>query len=208
MKTGRAQYSVHPGVVMAQKSIASLPEKTGRSLDEWLALVEKKGPASEAERAAWLKAGHGLGTNWAGWVAARSVGKGLEDSDPDAYLAAAEAYVENMYAGAKAGLLPIHERLLELGLSIGPDAKACPCSTIVPLYRNHVFAQIKPSTRTRIDLGLALAACSKKIPTFIIDTGGAAKKDRITHRIPIASLDDINADVERWLGIAYKLDAK
>jgi uncharacterized protein DUF5655 len=51
---------------------------------------------------------------------------------------------------------------------------------MVPFYRHHVFAQIEPSTRTRIDLGMALK--DTKTPKRLIDTGGFAKKDRITHR--------------------------
>ncbi len=110
-----------------------------------------------------------------------------------------------MFAGSKAGLRPIYDELLALGLGIGPDAKACPCKTIVPLYRNHVFAEIKPATRTRIDLGFALK--DTPITGRLIDTGGFAKKDRITHRIPITSLDDIDDEVTRWLKTAYDRDA-
>lgn len=40
----------------------------------------------------------------------------------------------------------------------------------------------------------------------MIDTGGFAKKDRITHRIPISSPADIDDEVRRWLGVAYKMD--
>ncbi|MBS1914606.1 MAG: DUF4287 domain-containing protein [Bacteroidetes bacterium] len=203
----RSRYSVHPGVLMVQKWVATLKEKSGRSLEEWLALVEKEGPADLKERREWLKNTYGLGTNSAWWIADRSAGLSTEDDDPDRYLEAAEGYVEKMFSGPRAGLSPIYERLLDLGLALADDVKACPCQTIVPLYRNHVFAQIKPSTRTRIDLGLALGKYAKKLPDDIIDTGGPAKKDRITHRIAISSVEDINGDVERWLRVAYDLDA-
>jgi hypothetical protein len=63
-----------------------------------------------------------------------------------------------MFSGPKAGLRPIYAALLKLGLGLGKDAKASPCKTMVPLYRKHVFAQIKPTTQTRIDLGFALGA--------------------------------------------------
>ncbi len=89
--------------------------------------------------------------------------------------------------------------------AIGDDVKACPCQTIVPLYRRHVFAQIKPTTQTRIDLGFALG--NMKTPKCI-DTGGYAKKDRITHRIPLESVKEIDKEVERWLKTAYELDAE
>jgi hypothetical protein len=205
MKSGKSPYGVHPGVLMTQKWVETLKEKTGRSLDEWLKLVKKSGPATEKERREWLKTEHGLGTNTAWWLAERAGGKGTESSDPDAYLRAAEEYVEKMYSGGKSGLRPIYDGLLKLGLGIGKDVKACPCQTIVPLYRNHVFAQIKPTTQTRVDMGFALGAC--KAEGRLIDTGGYAKKDRITHRIPITSVDEIDAEVKKWMRVAYDADA-
>lgn len=198
-------YSVHPSVAMVRAWIDTLPQKTGRSLDEWLRFIAEQGPPTEKERRDWLKAEHGLGTNSAGWLAERSVGKGGEDDDPEAYLRHAVGYVEAMFAGGKAPLRPIYDELLRLALAVAPDVKACPAATIVPLYRNHVFAQIKPATKTRIDLGFAL----KDTPATgrLIDTGGFAKKDRITHRIPIASLAEIDGEVRRWLQVAYEMDA-
>src|SRR5262245_26481279 len=200
----RPLYSVHPAVTMVQNWIAALPAKTGRSLEEWLRLVKEEGPAGDKERREWLKAEHGLGTNSAWWLAERAAGRGEEDGDPDAYLRAAAGYVKAMYAGARADLRPIHDRLIELARSLGDDVRVCPCQTIVPLYRTHVFAQIKPTTRTRIDLGLALG--NTRATGRLIDTGGFAKKDRITHRIPITSLDEIDAEVGRWLRTAYDRD--
>lgn len=200
----RSIYSVHPGVIMTQKWIGELKQKTGRSLDEWLKLIKKTGPTDEKPRREWLKAEYGLGTNTAWWLAERAEGKGEESGDPDLYLQEAERYVDEMYSGGKAALRPIYDALLKLGLKTGKDAKACPCQTIVPLYRNHVFAQIKPTTKTRIDMGFALG--DMKLQGRLIDTGGFAKKDRITHRIPITSLKEIDDEVKHWLKIAYERD--
>ena len=198
-------YSVHPGVLMTQKWVAELKEKTGRTLEEWLAHIKKAGPKEEKERRAWLKEKHGLGTNTASWLAERAEGKGEESSDPDRYLEAAERDVEKMFSGGKAKLRPLYDALLKLGLKTGKEAKACPCQTIVPLYRNHVFAQIKPTTQTRIDLGFALG--DTKPTGRLIDTGGYAKKDRISQRIPITSMEDIDDEVRHWLKVAYDRDA-
>ena len=205
--TAKTLYSVHPSVLMMQKWIAELPDKTGRSLEQWIDLVRKQGPADEKARREWLKKEHGFGTNNAWWIAehAREADMGINEDDPESYLKAAETYVEAMYAGPKAALRPIYDALLKLGLGIGKEAKACPCKTIVPLYRNHVFAQIAPTTRTRIDMGYALK--DMKATGRLIDTGGFAKKDRITHRIPISSLAEIDDEVKRWLKVAYDLDA-
>jgi len=198
-----SSYDVHPSLAMYQSSLTALKQKTGLSLAEWVKRVNKEGPATEKECRAWLKGKHGMGMNYAGWIAEQSLGKG-DDGSPETYLKNAEAYVEKMYSGGKETLRPIFDALLVLGRSMGVDVKVCPCQTIVPLYRKHVFAQVKPTTRTRIDLGLALK--DTKVPKRLINTGGFAKKDRISHRIEITALKDIDAEVKKWLKIAYDMD--
>ncbi len=194
----KSPYSLHPGFAMEAASVGKLLENTGKSLEQWIRIVNKSGPPTAKERAAWLKSEHGFTTSYAMWVAERAGGGGgAENYDPG-------ALVDAMYAG-KDALRPIHEKLVKLGLALGKDVKICPCSTIVPLYRKHVFAQIKPSTKTRVDMGFALGDLKAK--GRLIDTGGFAKKDRITHRIAITSMAEIDAEVERWLEKAYERDA-
>jgi len=96
--------------------------------------------------------------------------------------------------------------LLRLAKSSGEGVKACPCKTIVPLYRNHVFAQIKPTTNTWIDMGFALTHYKRKLPRRLIDTGGVAKRDRITHRMELSRVKEIDGEVKKWLETAYDLD--
>jgi hypothetical protein len=199
-------YDVHPGVAMVQKWIAELRKKTGRSLEEWIALVKKEGAKDEKSRRDWLKSKHKLGMNSAWWIAERADGKRNLEDTPEEYLKTAVRYVEEPYGGPKEKLRPLYEGLLTLGKSIGDDVKACPCKTIVPLYRKHVFAQIKPTTNSRVDLGLALSHYKGKLPERIVDTDGLEKKDRITHRIAVESIDEIDAEVKKWLKEAYELD--
>src|ERR1700742_4898720 len=93
-------YDVHPGVAMVQKWIGELKEKTGRTVDEWVAVVQKEGPKSgHKARVEWLKTKHKMGSNSAWWIADRAEGKSSEDESPEAYLEAAAKYVEQMYSG-------------------------------------------------------------------------------------------------------------
>lgn len=200
----RSPYSVHPGIAMVQKWLRELPEKTGRSLEEWIALTRASGPPTEKERREWLKKEHKFGTNSASWIAERAEGKGAEEDSPEAYLQAAERWVDAMFSGPRAALRPLYDQLLKLALSLGKEAKASPGKTVVSLYRNHVFAGIKAATNTRIDLGLALG--NMKTPRRLIDTGGYEKKDRITRRIEVKSKADINDELKRWLKKAYEMD--
>lgn len=204
-QTAATMYSPHPSIQYSRNVLAKLERTSGKTVAQWVALIQASGPATEVERRDWLKAEHGLGTNTAWWLAEMSFGKGGDALDEGAYLAAAPGYVAAMYAGPKASLKPLHDRLIELGRSLGKDVKICPCQTIVPLYRNHVFAEVKPTTRTRIDFGLALG--DTKAVGRLVETGGFAKKNRITHKIAIASAADIDAFVTKWLKVAYDRDA-
>jgi hypothetical protein len=197
-------YDVHPGLRMIQSILAGMKQKTGRSLEEWVQVVKENGPATEKERREWLKSKHGLGATAAQFVVESSVGKG-DGGDPQKYLKSASEYVEKMFSGPRADLRPTYDALITLARKLGEDVKVCPCQTIIPLFRYHVFAQIKPTTQTRIDLGLALR--DAKVPKRLIDTGGLAKKDRITRRIEITSAADIDDEVMRWMKTAYEMDA-
>jgi hypothetical protein len=161
-------------------------------------VVKKSGPATEKERIAWLKDAHGITTNYALWIAKRVDGGGSAAAyDPD-------AMVEEMFAGKKAVLRPIYDRMLALAFGLGKDVRVSPCKTIVPFYRKHVFAQMKPTTATRVDVGFALK--DMKPSGELISTGGFEKGDRITHRIPVASLNEIDTEVRKWLKHAYEMD--
>jgi hypothetical protein len=199
-------YAVHPGILMVQKWIEELPAKTGRSLDEWLVHIRKCGPRDETASRDWLKTRFNLGTNTAWWLVDKAFGNAarLAEDTPAGYLKLAPGYVEQMYAGAKAHLRPLHDRLIDLARSLGSEVRICPCQTMVPLYRQHVFAQIKPATNKRLDLGLALG--EEPFTSRLLDTGGRSKKDRITHRVALTSLDDVDLQVKRWLKQAYERD--
>jgi hypothetical protein len=213
MAAKRKAYAVHPAVAYTQAIVDNLKAKSGRDLEGWLAHGKQAAPrgADAKDLTAWLKA-EGLGGTQAALVAERAARAGAHaffEDTPEGYLRAAEGYVEAMFSGKKAGLRPVFEALLDLGLALGPDVKACPCKTFVPLYRNHVIAQIKPTTQTRVDLGLALGdpVQVKDRGGRLQETGGFAKKDRITHRIALGDPAEVDAFVGMWLRRAYDLDA-
>jgi hypothetical protein len=194
-------YSVHPSVEMGAKFVSNMKSKTGRTVDEWIRLLSDEGPEAEPDRIAWLKSEHGLGSNYARLLAQLADGRGRERCNREVYLKAAHDYVEELFSGPRAGLRPIYEALLGLGLAFGDDVRVCPCRSYVPLYRRHVFAQIKPAGRGRIDLGLALA--ERRTAERLIETGGIERRDRITHRVSLASLKEVDDELRRWMKTAY-----
>jgi predicted transport protein len=194
----KSLYTTHPGFSREPAFHKNLLERTGKTLDQWAAFVKKSGPPTERERRAWLK-DQGLTTNYAHWIAAAAEGKemSVDTYDP-------EALVEAMFSGAKAGLLPIYEKLLTLGLSLGRDVTASPGKTMVALYRKRVFARITPTTRTRIDLQIALEESTK--PTARLIDIQDKSKNRINRQVGITSAADIDDEVKRLLKRAYDLE--
>ena len=206
-QTKLSRYHVHPTVAYARAIVENMPEKTGKSITEWAALAAGSGLDNEKERRAWLKQKFGLGGTTITLIVNHAAGRGEEDIDPERYLASAPLLVDAMYAGPKAHLRPIYDHLLEIARGLGPDLRVSPCKTIVPLYRTHVFAELKPTTQKRVDLGLALKAYAGPMSQRVLETGGLAKGDRITHRIPITDVAEIDDEVRIWLERAYDLDA-
>jgi hypothetical protein len=201
----RAKYDVHPGVAMMRKWADELPAKTGRTLDQWAKYINSSGIEGRQERIALLKGEHGLGTNSAWFIVDYAADKHSWDGDPEVYLAQADKYVEEQYAGPKAALRPIFDTVVAAARKLGSDVKVCPCKTMVPFYRNRVFAELKPATRTRVELSFALVGVPfggllKKNPR-------ANEKDRLKHQVHLADADDVTPQVLRWLKTAYDQDA-
>jgi len=46
------------GIAMMVKWVAELKDKTGHSVEEWVALVKKEGQKEEKARREWLKSKH------------------------------------------------------------------------------------------------------------------------------------------------------
>ncbi len=196
------RFDVHPGVAMVQKWVAELPAKTGRTFEQWTALVKRLKHPTAKEKRDHLKAEYGLGSVAAGWLVEAASGTATWDADPDSYLRAADGYVTAMYAGGKAHLFPIFERLIDVGRSLGDDVTVCPCKTMVPLYRSRVFAEVKPTTRTRVDLSLALGEEPAQ-GVLTVNAQRAKKGDRLTHLIALHSSKDVTPEVKKWLKAAY-----
>lgn len=192
------RYVEHPAVAHQRAVIANMPRTTGRPLAEWLALVASGGPADRKGRAAWLKEVHGLGGTTASLIAEHAEGAPAGEIDP-------EAQVDALFSAAKAGLRPVADRILSESAALGPDVTATPATTMIAIRRAHVFAQLRPATRTRLDLGLALG--DTPLSGRLEDTGGLARKDRITRRIALGSPADVDDEVLGWLRRAYELDA-
>jgi predicted transport protein len=174
----------------------NLPAKTGRTFQQWVDLVKKAGLATRLERVEWLKSNHRLGTVTANYIAAEAEGRSIIDAYADE-----SALLEDMYSGEKAALRPLYDELAKTARKLGNEVDLTVCKTYVGIRRGRQFAMIKPATRTRVDLGLALPEAK---PAGRLLKAGSMGNERMTHRIEIASKKEIDAEVRRWLRAAYE----
>jgi predicted transport protein len=178
---------------------SNMKEKTGKTLEQWVKLVKKDGPADPKSWRGWLKSAHGLGHVTAGVVAMEAQGK-----DRIGVYEKPDELVDAMYSGPKADLRPIHDALVKVASKLGKDVQVSPCKTYVALRRKKQFAIVKPSTKTRVDLGLCLPDIE---PEGRLEPAKSAGSDRVTHHIKLESAKEIDAEVKRWLKAAYEASA-
>jgi len=170
--------------------IASLKEKTGKSLDEWAKIIDKAKLTKHGDIMKLLKGEHGVSHGYANQIAL-NVLKGPTTSDADP--------VEEMYAGKKAPLKPIHDALLKKINAFGPDIDLAPKKGYVSVRRSKQFAIIQPSTADRLDVGIQLKG---KKPTDRLEPSGSFNA-MLSHRVRLSSVKDVDAELIAWLKEAY-----
>lgn len=171
--------------------IRNLEEKTGKSLDRWVAVARSAGMEKHGELVKHLKADHGLTHGYANLVALYSRGYGEESG---------EDLVAAQYAGDKSALRPIYEAVAAAVRGFGGDVEIVPKKTCVSLRRRKQFALVQPSTKTRVDLGIQLKGVA---PQGKLEASGSFNA-MVSHRVRLESAADVDEEVLGWLRRAYE----
>ena len=172
-----------------QTMIDNMPEKTGKSLEEWKAILKEKGFAKHGEAMKFLKGEHGVTHGFANTIIHLS--KENKDSEDD--------LVTTQYKG-KEDLFPIYKKLLSVVEQFGKDVTITPKKTTVSIIRKKQFALIKPATKTRIDLGLKI----KDKPTSGRLENSGPFGSMCTHRVKLSAVSEVDEELADWLKEAYE----
>jgi predicted transport protein len=172
----------------------SMRDRTGRSLEEWVTVVEAAGidPLDQNGVRRWLSREHGVRQNTQ-WAIAFEVARQAGWVQPSP-----EQYAAEQYAGAKAALWPIFQALRDYTLSLGDDVVMEGRSSYVPFVRRRQFAAIAAATKSRVDLGLRFVTPPSNDR---LSTSGVP--GQTTHKVSLTSLDDLDDDVRSLLRTAY-----
>lgn len=129
-----------------KKMEENLKDKTGKTLEEWKAVLTAQSFEKHGEMLKFLKGDHGVTHGYANFIA-------LKFREADAGSADEDDLIANQYKGKEA-LLPIFNRLKDVLGKLGDDVEIAPKKAAVSFRRKRQFALVQPSTKTRIDLGL------------------------------------------------------
>ena len=172
----------------AKSQARNIEQATGRSIDEWVALVKASGAERHGEIMAWLKAEHGFSHGNANFVALTAKRGSVAGGDE---------LVDTMYAGPKATLRPFHDQVIELARGFGPDVELAPKQAYVSLRRSKQFGTVGPGPGGRLEIGLNLKGVE---PAGRLEAGGGM----CTHRVRLSSTDELDGEVIGWLREAYE----
>lgn len=177
-----------------QTMIDNMPEKTGKSLAQWKAVLKDQNFAKHGEAVKYLKSEHSVTHGFANTIVTLFRDDTANDNNETLDL------VAQQYQG-KESLKPLYEKLVSIVSGFGEDVVITPKKATVSIIRNKQFALIKPATKTRIDLGLKLKGIEEQ---GILESSGPFGA-MCTHRIQLKSIDDIDDTVSQWLAKAYEL---
>jgi len=174
---------------------ASMKERTGRTLEEWVAVVQESGldPLDQNAVRKWLKEKHGI-RQTSQWAIADAVARAAGWQPPST-----EEYIDQQYSGPKAHLRPIFERVREIVMAFGDDVTMEGRATYTPFVRRRQFAAVAPATRTRVDIGVRY---TQPPASPLLQAGNAPGQG--THRISLQSVDDVTPEVVALLRAAYE----
>jgi predicted transport protein len=179
---------------MMSAVIGSLADRTGRPLEEWLALVDASGidPLDQNAVRRWLRSEHEVPQN-SQWAIADAAARAAGWVRPSV-----EEYIDSQYVGAKAALRPIYDALAEAILRLGDDVSVEGRGGYTPFVRARQFAAVAAAARDRVDLGLRFT--DPPVSGRLQPSNGPGQG---THKIALRNVADVDDEVLHLVRLAY-----
>jgi predicted transport protein len=173
--------------------INNLKKNTGKSLDQWIAIVRKEKFEKHGTAMKFLKGEHGLTHGFANLIVHKSKG-----SDAGS-VTDKKSLIDAQYKG-KEHWLPLYEKLLSKIEKFGSDIEIAPKKSYVSLRRKKQFAMLIPATKTRYEIGLN----AKGHEGDQLAEAVTKANSMCSHKIKLTSEKDANTKVIAWIKKAYE----
>lgn len=176
-----------------QTMIENLKKNTGKTLEQWIAIVQKENPEKHGEAVKFLKEKHELTHGFANLIAHKAKGSDAGSATNQ------DDLITNQYKG-KEHFKPIYDKLMTEILKFGKEVEIAPKNAYVSLRRKKQFAILQPATKTRFEISLNLKGQAAKGKLEAITTANAM----CSHKINVADVRDIDKEIIQWIKTAYE----
>lgn len=174
--------------------LANIEKRTGKSLAELAAIVKGSGLSRHGELVTMLKTslgmGHGDANTLVHVVLQSDGGSAASGLSPGQVL-------DGLYAGPKAALRPVHDRLLAELRKFGTFEEA-PKKAYVSYRRKKQFATIGPATNTRVEVGLNAKGLKATERLVELPAG-----QMCNYKVRLADAGEVDAELVAWIKAAY-----
>jgi predicted transport protein len=177
--------------------LSNFEKRTGKSLEELVTLVKKSSLSKHGELVTMLKSTLGMGHGDANLVVhvARKAG---DPSPASAQDRSVSEVLDDLYAGPKAELRPIHETLLKELERVG-EYEWQPKKTYISYRLKKQFAMIGPATNTRVEVGLNMKGVE---PTERLQALPAGQM--CNYKVKLSDSEEVDTELMGWLRTAYQ----
>lgn len=181
-----------------ETQLNNIQSKTGKSLDELSEIVHNSGLSKHSEIRQMLIDKFGLGYGDANTLVHYALKSDSERAAQEKGMTTGDV-LDEIYTGPKAGLRPIHERLMK---EINPfgDFEIAPKKGYVSLRRKKQFAMIGPATKTQVEIGLNIKSLPESDRLAAQPAGSMCN-----YKIRIGSPEEVDGELIGWIRSAYDL---
>lgn len=170
--------------------LRNIEAKTGKTFSQLAKLIAGSGLTKVGEQRAMLMKELGLGYGDANTLALQARQAALpatDGADP----------LDAIYAGPKAPLRKIHERLHAAIGKFGPF-EAAPKKAYVSLRRKKQFATLGPATKEQVELGLNAKSLPASARLKALPPGGMCQ-----YSVRLSKPGEVDAELLGWVRAAY-----
>jgi hypothetical protein len=175
--------------------LKNIQAKTGKTLAQLRQHIERSGLTKHGEIRAMLMRDFGLGHGDANSLV--HFAKQSDGQSAAAKGASDDQVLDEIYAGAKAGLRPIHEKILAAVAKLG-DFEIAPKKGYVSLRRKKQFAMVGPGSKGRLELGLNMKGVPATERLLAQPAGGMCQ-----YKVFLTDPAEVDAGLLGWLRQAY-----
>ena len=183
-----------------QTQLQNIQTRTGKSLDELFALIRESGLTRHGQILQLLKRDLGMGHGDANALAGAYLKAGEQGGAPagaPAGEASPDDVLDVIYAGPKADLRPIHDKVLSALAALGPFDVA-PKKGYVSLRRKKQFATVGPRPRRGSMSGLNMKGVPATARLTELPAGGMCQ-----YRVSLTDASEVDDELMGWVRQAY-----